>query len=239
MNKKLQQISTLDALQSSSTFLSTPSLVFSNPSLPVAKSSSTYSSSFPNCKSSSISFLAADSNQNLHLFNTTDSCANLPTPQPSVPAPSSRPACTPTRQPSTTTTPLQSPASTSTSSVAPVQPLASTACLVSTPSDPPTPRTPPPSSLCQMKISFRNFKDENDELKYVKQAKEMISYNRNVMHIPIGDIEEYNQHLSEKIQADCVSLVSSFHSDLKTFMSENVEQTFGQEFYLSINFKHD
>ena len=90
-----------------------------------------------------------------------------------------------------------------------------------------------------MRISFKNFlsdfKDENDELKYVKQAKKMISYNRNVMHIPIGDIEEYNQHLSEKIRADCVSLVSSFHSDLKTFMSENVEQTFDQDFYLSVN----
>ena len=94
-----------------------------------------------------------------------------------------------------------------------------------------------------MKISFRNFlsdfKDKNDEQKYVKLAREMISYNQNVMHIPISDIEEYNQHLSEKIRADCVSMVSSFHSDLKTFMSENVVQTFGKDFYLSINFKHD
>ena len=244
LNKKLQQISTLDSLQSSSsTFLSTPSLIFSNPSLELADSSSSFT------KSSSNSFSAADINHNLPLYNTPESCANLLTPpanpQPSVPAPCSRPTSTPTRQPSTATKPLQSPVSTSTSSVVPILTLspASTACTESTPSGPPTPKTPPAFNLCQMSISFRNFlsdfKDENNEQKYVKQAREMISYNRNVMHISIGDLERYNQHLSEIIRADYMGLVSSFHSDLKAFMEENVEQTFGQEFYLSINLKHD
>ena len=69
----------------------------------------------------------------------------------------------------------------------------------------------------------------------MKLAKEMISYNKNVMHVSIGDIEEYNQHLSDNIRADFLGMISSFHSDLKTFMSENVEQTFDQDFYLSIN----
>ena len=163
-------------------------------------------------------------------------------PQPTAPTPSSRPSCSPTRQPCTTSLPIQLPASTTvTSSVISLlsQSLASTLCTVPTPSDPETPSTPPRFSLCQNKISFRNFlsdfKDENNEYKYVKLAKDMISYNMNVMHISIADIKQYNQHLSENIQADYLGMISSFHSDLKTFMSENVEQTFGKDFYLSIN----
>ena len=69
----------------------------------------------------------------------------------------------------------------------------------------------------------------------MKLAKEMISFNKNVMHVSIADIEVYNQHLSDNIRADVLGMISSFHSDLKTFMSENVEQTFDQDFYLSIN----
>ena len=147
MKKKLQQISTFEASQpSSSTFFSTPSLIFANPSLSLADSNSTYCSSFTNCKSSSNSVSVPDINHNLHFVNTADSCANFLTPpanpQPSVPAPSSRSTLTPTRQSSTTTTPVKSPAPTSTSSVSPIIPLSldSTACTVSTPSGPPTPR---------------------------------------------------------------------------------------------------
>ena len=55
------------------------------------------------------------------------------------------------------------------------------------------------------------------------------------MHISIADIEQYNPHLSENIWADYLGMISSFHIDLKTFMSENVEHTFGKDFYLSIN----
>ena len=87
------------------------------------------------------------------------------------------------------------------------------------------------------KISFRNFlsdfKDENSEYKYMKPAKEMNSFNMNVMHTSIADIEEYNQHLSDNIRADFWGLICSFHGDLKTSMSENVEQTFDKDFYLN------
>ena len=40
----------------------------------------------------------------------------------------------------------------------------------------------------------------------MKLAKEIISYNMNVMHISIADIEEYNQHLSDNIRADFLGL---------------------------------
>ena len=73
----------------------------------------------------------------------------------------------------------------------------------------------------------------------MKLAKEMISYKMNVMQISIADIEQYNQHLSDNIRADFLGMIASFHSDLKTFMSENVEQTFEQDFYLSIKLEHD
>ena len=63
----------------------------------------------------------------------------------------------------------------------------------------------------------------------------MISYNMNVMHISSADIEEYDHYLGENIRTDFVGLIFSFHSGHKTFMSENVEQTFGKEFYLCIN----
>ena len=52
-----------------------------------------------------------------------------------------------------------------------------------------------------------------------------------MMHISIADIEQYNPHLSENIWADYLGMISSFHIDLKTFMSENVEHTFGKPEY--------
>ena len=59
----------------------------------------------------------------------------------------------------------------------------------------PTPRTPPPSSLCQLRLGFRNFlsdyKDKNNEVKYLKLLKEMTVFNSNMVHIPISDIHDY------------------------------------------------
>ena len=49
----------------------------------------------------------------------------------------------------------------------------------------------PPMNLVQLRISFKNFlsdyKDENDDVKYLKMGREMVIYNRNVMHISIQD----------------------------------------------------
>ena len=106
-----------------------------------------------------------------------------------------------------------------------------------------TPRTPPPSSLCQLRISFRNFlsdfKDKNNEVKYLKLAKEMKIYKGNVLHISIDDIHAFNQHLSESIRNDHLGLFSSLCSELKTFMKEEVGDTSGRDTYLSFNFKND
>ena len=94
-----------------------------------------------------------------------------------------------------------------------------------------TPRTPPPSTLCQLRISFRNsdFKDENNEVKYLKLAKELKVYHVNVMHISIDDLHAFNLNLSENIRNDYLGLFSSLCSELKTFMKEEVGDTSGRD----------
>ena len=107
----------------------------------------------------------------------------------------------------------------------------------------PTPRTPPPFSLLQLKLGFRNFlsdyKDKNNEVKYLKLLKEMIIYNSNMVHIPISDICEFNQHLGDIIRSDYMSLYSSLCCELANFVREDVGDTSGREFYVSILLKHD
>ena len=67
----------------------------------------------------------------------------------------------------------------------------------------------------------------------------MVQFNGNMMHIAIGDLEEYNQHLSDRIRQDYLDLYSELTSDLKVFMKENLEQTFDRDFYISMDIKND
>jgi hypothetical protein len=73
----------------------------------------------------------------------------------------------------------------------------------------------------------------------LKMAKEIVQFKRNMMHIAIGDLEEYNQHVSDRIKKDFLELYSSFTSELKVFMKENTEQTFDRDFYISMDIKND
>ena len=73
------------------------------------------------------------------------------------------------------------------------------------------------------------------DVKYLKMGREMAIYNRNVMHISLQDTHEYNQHLSEQIRNGDLDLYASLSSDFQTFMEENVEKTFGRDFYLSFS----
>ena len=84
-----------------------------------------------------------------------------------------------------------------------------------------------------------DYKDKNNEVKYLKLLKEMIVFNSNMVHIPISDIHDYNQHLSDKIRNDFMSLYSSLCSELASFIREDVGDTSGRDLYLSILFEHD
>ena len=70
-------------------------------------------------------------------------------------------------------------------------------------------------------------------------AREMVQFNRNMMHIAIGDLEQYNEHLRDGIRQDFLDLYSSLTSDLKVFMKKNKEQTFDRDFYISMGIKND
>ena len=73
----------------------------------------------------------------------------------------------------------------------------------------------------------------------MKLLKEMIVLNSNMVHIPINDIHDFNQHLSDRIRDDFMSLYSSLCSELANFIREDVGDTSGREFYLSILFEQD
>ena len=77
---------------------------------------------------------------------------------------------------------------------------------------------------------------ENDELKFVKLANEMVKFSRNVMHISLEDIRNFNQHLSEEVRNGDLDVFASLSRELTTFFSENFEEReiFGKDFYLSI-----
>ena len=77
---------------------------------------------------------------------------------------------------------------------------------------------------------------EKDELKFVKQANEMVKFSRNVMHISLDDIRNFNQHLSEEVRKGDLEVFSSLSRELTKFFSENFEEReiFGKDFYLSI-----
>ena len=111
---------------------------------------------------------------------------------------------------------------------------------VSSPSTAPVsspPSTPPPQSSEQLTFSFRNFledfKNEDNESKFLKLGKEMVAYNGNVMHISMKDLYKHNQFLSEKVKSDYMGIYSSLASALRMFMLENIEKTSGKDFYLS------
>jgi hypothetical protein len=103
----------------------------------------------------------------------------------------------------------------------------------------PAPGSPPPQDLTQLNISFRNFlddfKSEDGDLKYLKQAKEMVSFQGNVLHIDMKDMHKHNQFLSERVRNDYHGVFSSFTSGLRTFLAENIDGTRGKEYYLSFS----
>ena len=77
---------------------------------------------------------------------------------------------------------------------------------------------------------------EKDELKFLKLATEMVKFSRNVMHISLDDIRNFNQHLSEVVRNGDLDVYSSLSIELTKFFSENFEEReiFGKDFYLSI-----
>jgi hypothetical protein len=102
-----------------------------------------------------------------------------------------------------------------------------------------TPATPPPHNSYQMRNSFRNFLEvyrEKDELMFLKLANEMVQFSRNVMHMSLDDIRNFNQHLSEEVRNGDLDVYSSLSIELTKFFSENFEEReiFGKDFYLSI-----
>ena len=69
--------------------------------------------------------------------------------------------------------------------------------------------TPPLQDNNQLSLSFTNlledFKNDDGDVKSIKLAKEMISYNKNEMQIKIEDIYKHNQFLSDQ------QCLSKFH----------------------------
>ena len=81
---------------------------------------------------------------------------------------------------------------------------------------------------------MEDFLDEEGELKYIKLAREMNTFNRNMMHVSVKDMEKHNQFLSEKVKSDYMFVFPSLNAAFRTFMQENVEKSSGRDFYLSI-----
>ena len=69
----------------------------------------------------------------------------------------------------------------------------------------------------------------------MKIAKEMVTFNKNVMNVSLKDIHKHSQVLSEKVKNDYYGIYSSFSSAFRTFMAENVDSTSGREYYLIID----
>jgi hypothetical protein len=97
-------------------------------------------------------------------------------------------------------------------------------------------QTPPPQDLkLGIKNFFKDFKNENGDIKYLKLAKEMIIYNRNVMQIQMEDILKHNQFLSDEIRNDYYGVFNSLTTAFRNFMHDNVDSTSEQEYHIILD----
>ena len=97
-------------------------------------------------------------------------------------------------------------------------------------------QTPPPQDL---KLGFKNFledfRNEDGDFKYLKIAKEMIIYNRNVMQIQMEDILKHNQFLSDEIRNDYYGVFNSLTTAFRNFMHDNVDSTSEKEYHILLD----
>ena len=103
----------------------------------------------------------------------------------------------------------------------------------------PSPATPPPQDKELLTLSFRNFledfRNSDGDVKYLRRAKEMISYSRKVMDIEIDDIQKHNQFLSDEVRKDYYGLYNSLTSAFRNFMADKVDSTSGKEYHILID----
>ena len=103
--------------------------------------------------------------------------------------------------------------------------------------------TPPLQDKNQLSLSFTNlledFKNDDGDVKSIKLAKEMISYNKNEMQIKIEDIYTHNQFLSDKISNDYYGMYNSISSAFQDFMAENVDSLIGKKYFFQIDLDYD
>ena len=99
------------------------------------------------------------------------------------------------------------------------------------------PGTPTPLNFDQLSRSFRNFledfRDEKKQPKFINQAKEIIAYRGNVMHVSMLDLDHHNPFLCEQIKTSYYSMLFSLTHAVNLFVAENVDASHRTEFYLS------
>jgi hypothetical protein len=106
---------------------------------------------------------------------------------------------------------------------------------------PPTallPGTPPSPNLDQIACSFQNFlqvfKDDNNQLKYLKLAQKMKENCSSSMVVSILDIEKHNQFLADKIRTNYWNKHQTLKNEARRFLTDKLGMTIGTSFLFTI-----
>ena len=108
----------------------------------------------------------------------------------------------------------------------------------SAPSIPLSPRTPPLPGQDQFERSFRNFLDEfrdhDQERKFLKQVREKIAIRSNFLSVSILDIWQHNQLLASEISANYWKMLPALNDIIRSFMTANFKNSEGRNWSLTI-----
>ena len=107
---------------------------------------------------------------------------------------------------------------------------------------PVSPRTPTLPDQDQLLRSFKKFleefKDEKNEKKFFKEAREKLKIQSTLMGVSILDIWHHNKILATEIRANYLKMLPNLKNVLNSFIEENFENTGDKKWNITItNFK--
>ncbi|XP_023211187.1 DNA replication licensing factor Mcm6-like [Centruroides sculpturatus] len=80
---------------------------------------------------------------------------------------------------------------------------------------------------------LEEFKNEQNELKYIEDARNLVKPERSTLQINFPDVESYNQNLAQAIQEDYYRVYPYLCNAVRNFVKDRIEVNVEKQFYVS------